>query len=456
MNKTLLLSAIVLLAQIALSQDIAPPVISIDFLDSAKIPHYRRARSGTRIVVEIRNLNRSLYKVNGAVTQREFNTELPDIFSAIELPGYLTFELPGPSDGGEQSLLPTVDSLREAFEKNLTSIRSAVSLVDAAPDYNNLLINAFRSCDTPYEMLEDRVVRGTADFLGRPFRHNRVEQAKQIQDRLTRAIEVAVTAGEDNQEIVYEYLKRIGNGKPDLVKEIQAALKSSNDHVVGLKKFRDANRIQSLVDNYNMINPSNFTFVTDTIVVSGDEINVNVVIEAVRLLPCDRAGRMVINDTYRTKGGWKVDFSPGLFLNSGSDDFMGFGYQYVAVSDTTTTIQRSDGGSSALLSIGALMHIYRRSGTNLNFAFSPGLSITTAFDGLNFHAGASAIIGSRQRLVLTLGMTFREAEVLDKHYQLNTIYPEDALPGNPPTVKVFPKSGWFAGLTYNWSRLRKK
>jgi hypothetical protein len=75
------------------------------------------------------------------------------------------------------------------------------------------------------------------------------------------------------------------------------------------------------------------------------------------------------------------------------------------------------------------MHIYRRSGTNLNFAFSPGLSITTAFDGLNFHAGASAIIGSRQRLVLTLGMTFREAEVLDKHYQLNTIYPEDALPG---------------------------
>jgi hypothetical protein len=53
-------------------------------------------------------------------------------------------------------------------------------------------------------------------------------------------------------------------------------------------------------------------------------------------------------------------------------------------------------------------------------------------------------------------MTFREAEELDKHYQLNTIYPEDALPGNPPTVKVFPKSGWFAGLTYNWSRLRKK
>jgi hypothetical protein len=420
------------------------------------VPKYQRASFGSKIVVEIRNLNRSLYKVNGSVTQSEFNTELPAIFSGIELPGYLSLDLPMVAYEDNQTLLPPKVSLKEAIEKNFEIIGTAALLVDGAQHYNNLLINAYRACNTPYDTLENRVVRATADYLGKPYGNNRVVQAKQINDRLTLEIESAVAAEENNQLLVPEYLRSLGNGQSDVAADLRAAQKLASGQVVALKKFRDANKIQSLLDNYNLINPSNFTFVTDAIVVSGDEVNVNMIIEAARLLPCDGISRIVINETYRTKGGWKVDFSPGLFLNGGSADFMGFGFQYVAVTDTTVTVQRNDGGSSALLSIGALIHIYRRSGTNFIFAFSPGLSTTTEFDGLNFHGGASAIIGRRQRLVLTLGVTLREVEILDTHYQLNTIYPKDALPASPPIVKVFPKSGWFVGLTYNWSRVRKK
>jgi hypothetical protein len=235
MNKTLLVLAIVLLAHGASSQDIAPSVISIDFLRSASVPKYQRASFGSKIVVEIRNLNRSLYKVNGSVTQSEFNTELPAIFSGIELPGYLSLDLPMVAYEDNQTLLPPKVSLKEAIEKNFEIIGTAALLVDGAQHYNNLLINAYRACNTPYDTLENRVVRATADYLGKPYGNNRVVQAKQINDRLTLEIESAVAAEENNQLLVPEYLRSLGNGQSDVAADLRAAQKLASGQVVALK-----------------------------------------------------------------------------------------------------------------------------------------------------------------------------------------------------------------------------
>lgn len=106
-----------------------------------------------------------------------------------------------------------------------------------------------------------------------------------------------------------------------------------------------------------------------------------------------------------------------------------------------------------MLSFGALIHMYWRSSLPLNFAISPGLSTTTNFDGLNFHLGGSVLIGRDERLALTLGLTLREVKILDKNYTIGNQYISSKLPEMPPTVKMFPKAGWFFSLTYNLSSI---
>ena len=222
-----------------------------------------------------------------------------------------------------------------------------------------------------------------------------------------------------------------------------------------MEKFRDDNKIQALVNNYRIINENNFTYQTDTLRVSADEVTLSIRINPAKELVCNGRNELIINETYRTKGGWKVDFSTGLFLNSGSADFLGNEFQYQSETDSTAYIQRKDGGSRCLLSVGAFMHIYKRSGTNVNIAISPGLSTTTSFDGLNFHLAGSAIFGKQERLVVSAGATAREVKVLDRNYQEDVSYLRTDLPGTPPTVKVFPRFGWFIALSYNWTKLKK-
>jgi len=108
-----------------------------------------------------------------------------------------------------------------------------------------------------------------------------------------------------------------------------------------------------------------------------------------------------------------------------------------------------------LLSIGAFAHLYKRTGRQVIWALSPGVSTTTAFDGFLFHLGGSALLGRETRLVITLGATFKESAQLDQRYRVDATYPTEALPREVPTVKVFPRAGWFVALTYNLSSFKK-
>jgi len=58
-------------------------------------------------------------------------------------------------------------------------------------------------------------------------------------------------------------------------------------------------------------------------------------------------------------------------------------------------------------------------------------------DSLNFHLGASAILGRKNRLVVTSGVTLIEVKVLDENYDFE--YNKSELPESPPTIKVFLK-----------------
>jgi hypothetical protein len=224
------------------------------------------------------------------------------------------------------------------------------------------------------------------------------------------------------------------------------------DIVLEVMKFRDENNIQELVDNFNRINPSNFTFLSDPVKAKSDIVKFDIKIISDKQLPCNIPSKTAISETYKVIGGLKLDFSTGVFASWGNQDFLGRDIQYKHVNDSTVKIESRDGGTRLLLSVGALMHIYCRSGSNFNWAISPGVSTTTAFDGINLHLGVSAIIGGENRCVITFGGVLRESKILDKNYTYDTQYSTKDIPDSPPTVKVFPRAGMFLGLTYNFSK----
>ena len=145
----------------------------------------------------------------------------------------------------------------------------------------------------------------------------------------------------------------------------------------------------------------------------------------------------------------KIDFSAGAMINGGNGDFIGNEYENFETDDTNSIIRIKDGGSRALLSIGAFMHIYDRGARNVKLAFSPGISTNEDFDGLIYHLGGSLIFGKKDRLIFTTGLSMKSSKILDKNYSVGEEYETSSLPETPSTIKVFPRLGYFFSLSYN-------
>lgn len=311
-------------------------------------------------------------------------------------------------------------------------------------------------CD---EIILDRVI----DMLNSENRNEEITDSITLLKRLEKKPKITkkIFELEDEQIFINRRIailqKAIGELKAykesliGLLEKASSSLKDVND-------FDNDNKIQNLVDAYNSINITNFTFTSEDIEVDSDEVKFEYKIIPQKLLPCEKPDKLSISKTLVTRKGVKIDFSTGGFINYGGQDFLGRDIQYKPdpSDEAYTTIQAKDGGKRSLLSVGALMHIYYRFGTKFNIALSPGLSSTTGFDALNFHIGLSAIMGRKQRVVLTFGHTLKQSKILDKNYQFDFKYKKKELPEAPPTITVFPVGGWLFGLTYNLSKLKKQ
>jgi hypothetical protein len=475
---------------------VAPDTIVVNFLNLKLIPKYKLVAYGHKYVMKIENINKCLFKVEGKVSQQDYNTELPDIFKGIKFPGYLTLEhLAGPQ--AKTSVTTTVAPCKPSeylclIKKCLDIINKTTSQIVDAAILNNNMKNLFSSCDKPYKVIQAELDSIVNIFLKGTASSGTKDLSAGLKSVLELAIQKADSSNEALDILVPKYLNSIDvvlkynvdsiisewnkepskKGYPDCVtmfhaykntldenellnncrNSLKAVVTKANESVTELKEFRDDNKIHDLVNNYNMINYSNFTYLSDPVKVKSDEVKFDIKITSDKPIPCNTQSMTCISETYKTKGGCKLDFSTGVFINWGNQDFLGRELQYKPVNDSVETIQSKDGGKRVLLSVGALMHIYYRSCGNVNFALSPGLSTTSAFDGLNFHLGGSVIFGGENRFVITGGVVLRESKILDKNYKLDTQYIIKSLPDSPPTIKVFPTCGWFFSLTYNFSR----
>lgn len=477
----------------------AQTTFKLDLKDpTKKLPSQKTLKFKEKYIVEIENINLSLYKVEGTVSQKFFNTEMPEIFKGITLPGFLNTKLPAIKDAAQQAKIASMDASSElklkqqAIEQNLQIIANALEKIKATVKLNNTYKNLFADCEKKFTKILADKQAATATYLGTTH-STEAEYADGLKQYLNNTIANAIAAQkaiDKDLPVFYNELEsslQIANLKKTieeleskmvndiklseaekitlnaakkkiatfegLKKDLDEQLAEAKGFIDELKKFDDENKVEDLVNNYKIINKNNFTYIEE-FQVKQDEVQIEIKVSAENRLVCDIPAKKTYAATYRTKGGWKLDFSTGVFVNGGNSDFLGREWYYKEVVTDTVTVNYKDGGKRLLLSVGALMHLYFRSGKKVNFAISPGLSTTTAFNGLNFHLGGSVIFGGENRFVLTAGLVLREVKILDRDYTYNTRYEKKAVPAEVPTIKVFPKAGWFFGLTYNWSKLK--
>lgn len=133
---------------------------------------------------------------------------------------------------------------------------------------------------------------------------------------------------------------------------------------------------------------------------------------------------------FKNKGSFKIDFSTGLAFNRLIDDK----YEIVKedkpiVKDSTNTVITNDTirvirSSKNLFNAGptVLAHGYFRTGRQVAYGFTAGLSYNFQNENLNYVLGGSLLLGQEQRLILTAGMFLGKRKVLPKYYKIDTDY----------------------------------
>ena len=206
--------------------------------------------------------------------------------------------------------------------------------------------------------------------------------------------------------------------------------------------------MNGLLRSFNSFNQSNYTFILPPVFLEEDQTNLKIRIVPKEEVPCVPETRSY-DLRIRTKGGVKIDFSTGLFVNVGGPNFIDRSYSYAPDSDSVI-VKLNKSGNSFFPSLGALAHIYPRNGRDIQLAGCFGVS-TKNLDKVNFHIGVSLIFGQRQRFVLSSGVTMAKITLLDEQYNVGQRLLKAEAPDQIPTGD-FNRFGGFISCTWNLTK----
>ncbi len=187
----------------------------------------------------------------------------------------------------------------------------------------------------------------------------------------------------------------------------------------------------------------------------------------------DNKGNEINKEEMRLWGGFKIDFSSGIFLTGLKDDnyvFTDSTVRYRPFGDTSTSLNslRDTTGKIAIkensgkqkIAFGILMHAYPRISSNYNVALTVGLAVNTQTE-VNVLLGGSLLLGSTRRLVLTYGVMWGKVNRLSNTVKTG-LNRSDA--SNIYSAPIFYNTtnnlvpmvsdtyhSWFFGISYNFS-----
>lgn len=188
-----------------------------------------------------------------------------------------------------------------------------------------------------------------------------------------------------------------------------------------------------------------------------------------------KRGRKIGDFKYQffNRGGFKIDFSSGLFTTGlidhkyvygGSKSVMDTTRNYLAVwdkdlrktvlKDSIVGFTRVDqrqvvrvGEGKFNIGLGVLLHAYSRWGRRLNMALSVG-GIVDNQTNIRYTGGISALLGSEQRLILTLGVAAGKVSRLGDELTEGE-YVRVSSATAEPVMRSQLAASWFLSVTYN-------
>lgn len=464
------------------------------------------------IQIQLRNINRKIYKVEDAVSSEDFNVTLPDALKGIKLPTFI-FNAPSPTMSSDEakeagfnepdvSILKDIDKIVELL---VNGVQSRANRINEAVLFYNDIGHIAKNCADPSvtivsliksktiaflyhksvdpysrEALSSRLL-DTLKFQPKNAKDNVIElkkdidrYSKQMGEVLDEPIQGAQKNISENEEklaveknatTIKEMKKKIVDKNKSLatynlkkqelnkaVAEMEEKLKSASDIVANMAEFEKDDKLYAIYAAFQIyVNPKNYKYYSAIIIPDKDQVKLSLTITPKDLNECTAPDKRTTEIKLKVKGGLKVDVSTGVFFNFGDVDFLGNTFYYQKIDVNARKIITAKRNNNLMLSVGALLHIYKRSPAVFKLAGSVGVSTTSDFTDLNFHAGPSLIIGNENRFIFTAGITLKSSKVLARQLGLNTPYQMGDTPDDIPTVSVFPTVGWFIGGTYSFN-----
>ena len=205
-----------------------------------------------------------------------------------------------------------------------------------------------------------------------------------------------------------------------------------------LSKKNSIDSIYKLAFLYSEINESQF--VVYSFIPNPESDNIKIKINVVSKK--EKLNKIKIEVPLVMTGGFKVDFSSGMFISNIVDK------KYVNKKDTKSTntpyklVSDSDSFS---LGIASFMHAYFRWGEVLNVSLTLGLGFDQDVQ-FKTMLGLSFILGRKQRFIFTLGGAIGKSKDIleeDKDKETNELI-------IPNYSNKFRKLGWFLSVSYNF------
>jgi predicted nucleic acid-binding Zn-ribbon protein len=260
----------------------------------------------------------------------------------------------------------------------------------------------------------------------------------------------------------YQYIDEICKTEKNAQKKQKNAatkqsLSSLSSELEYLKSNVDGYDFQGLFASLNNIlfelkKESNFFVVSDPVQAEKDVVNfkINITPRSDASVSSNLDNRN-FTASVPVVGGFKFDFSTGLFLTSGLYDRQ---YSTTAFSDSSI-IAKNKNHNIANISLGALLHISQRSKCDYKLGGSIGVGLSSNdLSKLNVFIGPCCIIGKQEQLIVSLGVAFAQVDYLKGKYSLDTKYKTSEL-DQTLTEKVT-RIGGFISITYNFTSQKKE
>lgn len=238
--------------------------------------------------------------------------------------------------------------------------------------------------------------------------------------------------------------------KPSATEEEKALIDSILNNTRKISTSKVPEKLASL---YGAINSQNFTIDTFIPKPNSDELMITISAKPNPVYnKCKNEIKIEI--PFAVKGGFKIDFSTGIFIsNIVNKDFVSRPI-YSTVPIAGVADDSIDGymlvkADSKPISYGIVgyMHAYWRNVCNINCGISFGLSVDQNTQ-VKIMPGLSLILGRKERFIINGGLAIGKCKELSPVQNINHLYKTKVEPIYSEPYKF----GWFIGLSYNVSK----